>query len=128
MSRKALLSLYLLALIARLAWVIVFRDLGLGLDDMFQYDMLGRSLAAGHGFRWYSPPDLGRMAAVLGIDPATLNVPPEGIETTFRAPLYPAFLAVVYFFSGLEQRLLAARLAQAVLTATLAPLTALLAR
>jgi 4-amino-4-deoxy-L-arabinose transferase-like glycosyltransferase len=128
MSRKALLSLYLLALIARLAWVIVFRDLGLGLDDMFQYDMLGRSLAAGHGFRWYSPPDLGRMAAMLGLDPAALNVPPEGIETTFRAPLYPAFLAVVYFFSGLEQRLLAARLAQAALTATLAPLTALLAR
>jgi 4-amino-4-deoxy-L-arabinose transferase-like glycosyltransferase len=128
MSRKVLLGLYLLALMARLAWVIVFRDLGLGLDDMFQYDMLGRSLAAGHGFRWYSPPDLGRMAAMLGLDPATLNVPPEGIETTFRAPLYPAFLAVVYFFSGLEQRLLAARLAQAALTATLAPLTALLAR
>jgi len=113
---------------ARLAWVILFRNLGLGLDDMFQYDMLGRSLAAGHGFRWYSPPDLGRMAAVLGLDPSTLNIPPEGIETTFRAPLYPAFLAVVYFFSGLEQRLLAARLAQAALTATLAPLTALLAR
>ena len=128
MSRKVLFGLFLLALVARLVWVIVFRNLGLGLDDMFQYDMLGRSLAAGHGFRWYSPPDLGRMAAVLGLDPSTLNIPPEGIETTFRAPLYPAFLAVVYFFSGLEQRLLAARLAQAALTATLAPLTALLAR
>ena len=127
MTRRSLLVLYAIALGARLAWVIVFRDLGLGLDDMFQYDMLARSLAAGQGFRWYRPPDLERIAGLIGIDPATITVPPEGIASTFRPPLYPAFLALIYLCAGWEQRLLAARGAQAALTASLAPLTALLA-
>src|SRR5690606_32949683 len=40
---------------------------------------------------------------------------------------YPAFLAVIYKLSGFEWRLFAARLVQAALTATLAPLAYLLA-
>jgi hypothetical protein len=51
--------------------------------------------------------------------------PQRGIQTSFRAPLYPAFLAIVYFFNGTEfSRFFAARLAQVVLLgAPLAPLT-----
>ena len=41
----------MIALILRLIPVILARGLGIGLDDMFQYDMLARSLAAGNGFR-----------------------------------------------------------------------------
>ncbi len=53
-----------------------------------------------------------------------------GIPTSFRAPLYPTFLAIVYFFSGTGfSRFFAARIAQAVfLGAPLAPLTYLVAR
>jgi hypothetical protein len=49
--------LYVLAACLRMIPVLATPDLPIGLDDMFQYDMLGRSLAAGHGFRWYAPPD-----------------------------------------------------------------------
>jgi hypothetical protein len=105
--------------------------MGIGLDDMFQYDMLARSLAQGHGFRWYAQADLDRFASFLTFDLTSVeNYDPRlGIPTSFRAPLYPAFLAVVYFFSGLDfSRFFAARLAQAIfLGAPLAPLTYLVA-
>ncbi len=91
---------------------------------MFQYDMLARSLASGLGFRWYAPADLARLVPYLHLDPATLHLDPRGMLTTFRAPLYPAFLAAIYFFNGINDgRFFAARMAQTVLGALLAPLT-----
>ncbi len=57
--------IYIVALILRLIPVILSRGLGIGLDDMFQYDMLARSLAGGHGFRWYAQADLDRFASFL---------------------------------------------------------------
>ncbi len=39
--------IYIVALVLRLIPVFLARGLGIGLDDMFQYDMLARSLAAG---------------------------------------------------------------------------------
>jgi 4-amino-4-deoxy-L-arabinose transferase-like glycosyltransferase len=54
---------------------------------------------------------------------------PRGIPTSFRAPGYPAFLAMVYAICGAgPHRFLAARLTQALLGAALAPLTWALAR
>jgi hypothetical protein len=51
------------------------------------------------------------------------------VETSFRPPLYPAFLAIVYFFSGITpDRFFAARLAQVFLNALLVPMTYLTAR
>jgi hypothetical protein len=129
-----LISIYLAALIVRLIPAWFSRHLGIGLDDMFQYDMLARSLAAGNGFRWYSPPDLGALLSVLGqfaaIDVSHITLPqdPRGLLTTFRAPLYPAFLAIIYRLSGLEDRFLAARAAQAFIMASLSPLTYFLSR
>ena len=128
LRRSFPILIYTVALLARLAPVVVSRDLGIGLDDMFQFDMLARSLAAGHGFRWYSPSDLGQIVTALraygvSIDEATLSSDPRGIPTSFRAPLYPAFLSMVYTVSGLQDRFFATRLAQAFLTASLAPLT-----
>jgi hypothetical protein len=53
-----------------------------------------------------------------------------GVPTSFRAPLYPTFLGIVYFFNGTDfSRFFAARLAQAIfLGAPLAPLTYLVSK
>ena len=128
------LLLFVAAWVARLVPVLLARDLGIGLDDMFQYDMLARSLAAGDGFRWYAPPDLERMLTALetyaGIDPSSLTLPedPRGVRASYRAPLYPAFLALIYRLVPESSRFFAARLVQAPLLASLAPLAYLLAR
>ncbi len=107
---------------------------------MFQYDMLARSLSAGHGFRWYAQADLNQLASFVDASTSLSTSfdltsvkdydPILGISTSFRAPLYPAFLAIVYFFSGTGfSRFFAARLTQAIfLGAPLAPLTYLVAK
>ena len=119
--------IYIVALVLRLIPVILARGLGIGLDDMFQYDMLARSIVTGNGFRWYAQEDLNQLASFVDFDLSTVKEydPVLGIPTSFRAPLYPAFLAAVYFFSGTGfSRFFAARLAQAIfLGAPLAPLT-----
>lgn len=123
---------YIAALVMRLIPVLLARGLGIGLDDMFQYDMLARSLAAGNGFRWYAQQDLDQLSAFVEFDLSTVDSydPILGVPTSFRAPLYPAFLALVYFVSGTDfSRFFAARLAQAIfLGAPLAPLTYWVAR
>jgi hypothetical protein len=60
--------IYVVALVLRLLPVILARGLGIGLDDMFQYDMLARSLAGGHGFRWYAQTDLNQLASYVDFD------------------------------------------------------------
>lgn len=121
------LRIYIVALILRLIPVLLARGLGIGLDDMFQYDMLARSIASGNGFRWYAQEDMKQLAAFIDFDLSGVKEydPIRGIPTSFRAPLYPAFLAIVYLFSGTGfSRFFAARLAQAIfLGAPLAPLT-----
>ena len=121
------LRIFIVALILRLIPVILARGLGIGLDDMFQYDMLARSLATGNGFRWYAQEDLNQLAAFVDFDLTSVEQydPDLGIPTSFRAPLYPTFLALVYLFNGVDSsRFFAARLAQVIfLGAPLAPLT-----
>lgn len=127
MFKSFAFKIYLIALILRLIPVIAARGLGIGLDDMFQYDMLARSLAQGHGFRWYAESDLKQLASFVDFDLSTARGydPSLGVRTSFRAPLYPIFLTIVYFFNGIDpSRFFAARLAQAIfLGAPLAPLT-----
>lgn len=119
--------IYLIGLVLRLIPILLTRGLGIGLDDMFQYDMLARSLASGHGFRWYAQQDLKLLEPYVNFDLSSVPGydPRYGLLTSFRAPLYPAFLSFVYFINGLDDsRFFAARLAQAViLGAPLAPLT-----
>lgn len=121
------LRIYLIALVLRLIPILLTRGLSIGLDDMFQYDMLARSLASGNGFRWYAQEDLRLLEPYVDFDLSTATGynPQYGLYTSFRAPLYPTFLAIVYFFSGLDfSRFFAARLAQVIfLGAPLAPLT-----
>lgn len=131
-SRSFIVRIYIVALILRLIPVLLSRGLGIGLDDMFQYDMLARSLASGNGYRWYAQADLKQLASYIHFDLHSVKGydPVRGMPTSFRAPLYPAFLALVYLVSGTGfSRFFAARLAQAVLLgAPLAPLTYLVAR
>ena len=123
--------IYLVALILRLIPVLLTRGLGIGLDDMFQYDMLARSLASSNGYRWYAQEDLKMLAPYVDFDLTTAEGydPKYGLYTSFRAPLYPTFLAIVYFFSGTGfSRFFAARVAQVIFFgAPLAPLTYLTA-
>lgn len=132
MFKSFAFRIYIVALILRLIPVILARGLGIGLDDMFQYDMLARSLAEGNGFRWYAEEDLNQLASFVDFDLTSVKEydPALGIPTSFRAPLYPAFLAIVYFFNGTDfSRFFAARLAQAIfLGAPLAPLTYFVAK
>jgi 4-amino-4-deoxy-L-arabinose transferase-like glycosyltransferase len=125
--RSPLTRLFLLALVLRLIPVLLAYRLPIGLDDMFQYDMLGRSLAAGEGFRWYAQPDLDLIRSYIDLE-LVGDYDPRGVLTSFRAPGYPAFLALVYTLSGLSWRFFAARLVQAALGASLAPLSYALAR
>jgi 4-amino-4-deoxy-L-arabinose transferase-like glycosyltransferase len=87
-------ALFLLALVARLIPVLLSLDLGIALDDMFQYDGLAESIRLGRGFTWYG-----------------------GIPTAARAPLYPLFLAAIYSVFG--HSFAAARVVQAVVSALL---------
>lgn len=121
--------LFAIAWLVRLIPVLLTRSLGIGLDDMFQYDMLARSLAGGNGFRWYALPDLELIRKFVPLDLGSLAYDPRGVLTSFRAPLYPLFLALVYgIFDMGEGRFFAARLAQSFLAAFLPLLTWLLGR
>src|SRR6266498_4190121 len=126
LSKSFAFRIFVVALILRLIPVFLTRGLGIGLDDMFQYDMLARSIVSGNGYRWYAQADLNQLAPFVDFDLSTVKHydPIRGIRTSFRAPLYPAFLALVYFFSGTgSSRFFAARLAQAIfLGSPLAPL------
>jgi 4-amino-4-deoxy-L-arabinose transferase-like glycosyltransferase len=118
-------QIFLIALVLRLIPVLLTRSLGIGLDDMFQYDMLARSLASGNGFRWYAHEDLKLLEPYINFDLSSIDYDPvRGAPTSFRAPLYPAFLALIYFLTGSGAgRFFAVRLIQAGLGALLAPLT-----
>jgi 4-amino-4-deoxy-L-arabinose transferase-like glycosyltransferase len=118
---------FFVALAVRLLPVLLSFRMGIGMDDMFQYDMLARSLVAGNGFRWYSEPDLNLISEYIPVDLTGVAYDSRGMEAAFRGPMYPIFLAGIYFFSGMAHRFFAARLAQAVLGALLAPMAYLLA-
>jgi 4-amino-4-deoxy-L-arabinose transferase-like glycosyltransferase len=124
------LGVFLAALVLRLIPVLLARSLAIGLDDMFQYDMLARSLAAGDGFRWYASADLEMLKPYVDFDLSSVDYDPvRGVETSFRAPLYPVFLSLIYLLVGSgANRFFAARLAQTLLGAALAPLTYLVAK
>jgi len=120
---------FLAALILRLIPVLLSYNLGIGLDDMFQYDMLARSLVVGDGYRWYTQEDLYLIQPLLKLDLSTFDYDPRGVLTSFRPPLYPAFLALIYLLTGTgPHRFFVARLVQAFVIAALAPLTYALAR
>lgn len=125
---RLLILLFVGSLLIHLIVVALFINQPIALNDMFQYDMLARSLKEGKGFRWYSKADVEILRPYYSqfLDIDNLHFPPEGLRTTFRAPGYPFFLAFLYLFVPDSLRFVLARLAQAGLVSALAPLTALL--
>ncbi len=123
------LRIFLVSLVLRLIPVLATAGLGIGLDDMFQYDMLARSIAAGNGYRWYAQEDLPLIQQYIPLDLTSVDYDPRGVPTSFRPPLYPAFLALIYFLTGTGPgRFFVARLVQVPLGAAVAPLTFALGR
>lgn len=80
----------------------MFGGAPLSLDEI-EYDRLAWSLSVGEGYKSFF-----------------------GIESTFRPPGYPVFLAIIYDLFGLHYHL--ARVIQAFLTASIGPLAYLIAR
>jgi 4-amino-4-deoxy-L-arabinose transferase-like glycosyltransferase len=127
---KLLLILFFFSLILHGSIVSLFINQPIALDDMFQYDMLARSIKGGNGFRWYSQADVEILRPYYSqfLDIDALPFPKLGIPTTFRAPGYPFFLALLYLLVPNSFRFGIARLAQAGIAAALAPLVAILGR
>ncbi len=123
---KLLARLFAVSFLVHVFIVLIFIHQPIALDDMFQYDMLARSLKEGNGFRWYSRADMETLSPYysqfLEID--LLSFPEQGLETSFRAPGYPFFLAFLYTWVPASFRFILARLVQAILAAALAPLAA----
>jgi 4-amino-4-deoxy-L-arabinose transferase-like glycosyltransferase len=98
----ALCMAWVLALTLNLASAVLRPG---GSPDTERYDRIGWNLAQGHGY--------------------TASAAPPYQPDIFRAPGYPAFLALVYRFAGHD--LTAVRVVQAVLLSFLVPLTYFLA-
>jgi 4-amino-4-deoxy-L-arabinose transferase-like glycosyltransferase len=130
-ARRLLAAVFVLAWIPRLVLAVAYLHTPLGLDDMFQYDMLALSLARGDGYRWYQRAYFKQLEPYIrryyDVDIPAEDVPETGYISVFRPPGYPAFLALVYRLSGESNRIAAARLIQTGVGAALAPLTVLLA-
>ncbi|MCJ7723584.1 MAG: hypothetical protein MUP03_05590 [Anaerolineales bacterium] len=121
--------LFLIGFLLRLVPVLLSYNLGIGLDDMFQYDMLERSLASGNGHRWYAQDDLYFVQPYIQFDLSTTDYQPRGILTSFRPPQYPTFLAIIYFFTGSgSHRFFIVRIVQAFIGAMLVSMTYLLGK
>ncbi len=129
LPRRAFGLLWLLALLTHLALALPFLHYPIALDDMFQYDMLARSLAAGQGYRWYARADFETLRPYLEgfLDLTGVQPPENGLATTHRAPGYPLFLALLYCFSSPASHFVVARLAQVLLASLMAPAVAALA-
>lgn len=126
--QKLLLLLFIGSFLIHVIIVTIFINQPIALDDMFQYDMLARSLKDGNGFRWYSKADVEILRPYYSqfLDIDHLPFPVNGLETAFRAPGYPFFLALLYLVVPESIRFILARLVQAGLVATLAPLSAIM--
>ncbi|MDX1695125.1 MAG: glycosyltransferase family 39 protein [Ketobacteraceae bacterium] len=94
--------IYCLALIPRLLFVILTGQAELSLDEI-EYDRIAWYLSEGEGYRWYF-----------------------GLECTYRPPVYPAFLAAIYWIAGPDYYI--ARIVQTFFIATQSVLTYLIGR
>jgi hypothetical protein len=125
---KLLMILFSFSLLLHIGMVLLFIDEPIALDDMFQYDMLARSISQGNGYRWYTQADIETLRPYYSqfLDLNALTFPKLGLPTTFRAPGYPVFLALIYLLVPSSIHFAVVRLVQALLAAALAPMVAFL--
>ncbi len=121
LTKRAKFLLFLFALLVHLAAVLPFLSMPIALDDMYQYDMLARSLSSGNGYRWYSAADVEVLEPYLKkfMPLEEMTFPENGIRTAFRPPGYPIFLSGFYRFDSGANRFIPVRIAQAALFASL---------
>lgn len=121
---------FFIALAVHLAILLPLINLPIALDDMYQYDMLARSLKSGNGFRWYSAADMVVLEPYYSrfLDLDAMDFPALGIPTAFRAPGYPFFLAGLYSLTTQTFHVSIARISQAILAALLAPISFFIGR
>ncbi|MBN1371424.1 MAG: hypothetical protein JW987_05635 [Anaerolineaceae bacterium] len=127
---NATILLFAGSFLVHLVVALIFIRYPIALDDMYQYDMLARSIRDGRGYRWYSQDDLEVLWPYYEpmVEVERSAFPDEGLPTAHRAPGYPLFLALLYVFTPDAARFAVARVAQAGLAAALAPLAALMGR
>ena len=129
-SLRTFIVLFLTSYSIHMLIVVLFINQPIALDDMFQYDMLARSIKEGSGFRWYAKADVEVLrpyyAQFLDLD--HLDFPENGLKTAFRAPGYPVLLALLYYFVPDAFRFMLARFVQAGLAALLAPIVVIFSR
>lgn len=113
--------IFLFSLMTHLIVVASFINMPIALDDMFQYDMLARSLISGRGYRWYTPEDVEKLRPYLEriIPLDEITFPEEGLQTAHRPPGYPFFLSAIYLISAGPARFAWVRVIQAILFACL---------
>jgi hypothetical protein len=118
-----LIAGWVIALTPHLLVVLIFLKYPIALDDMYQYDMIARSLSSGSGYRWYSNSDVEVLEPYYSkiADLSKINFPENGFLTAFRAPGYPVFLSGLYSLVSSQSRFMLARLVQAGLLALLTP-------
>lgn len=129
-TRLQLVFLFSVSFFIHLFIVVLFINQPIALDDMFQYDMLARSIKEGNGFRWYAKADVEILRAYYAqfLDMDHLDFPEKGLKTAFRAPGYPVFLSILYYFISDASRFMLTRFVQAGLAALLAPLVVVFSR
>jgi 4-amino-4-deoxy-L-arabinose transferase-like glycosyltransferase len=112
---------FLFSLMVHLIIAIFFINLPIALDDMFQYDMLARSIVNGRGYRWYTPEDVEKLKPYLErfLPIEEIYFPEDGLQTAHRPPGYPFFLAALYTINAGSSRFALVRVVQAIIFASL---------
>ena len=77
LTNQKVFLIFILSLVLRIAFIIVFPARSLNLDDTTSWDSVGWNLLNGRGFSEF-----------------------DGSPTILRPPVYPIFLAMTYFFFG----------------------------
>jgi 4-amino-4-deoxy-L-arabinose transferase-like glycosyltransferase len=114
-------TIFIFSLITHLIVVFAFLRMPIALDDMFQYDMLARSLRSGNGYRWYAKDDVEILKPYLErfVPLDEMTFPEDGIKTAFRSPGYPFFLSAIYLINSSPDRFGLVRIVQAIVFASL---------
>ena len=85
---RLMFILFLGSLLLHFVVVVPFLNYSIALDDMFQYDMLARSIRAGNGFRWYTKADVEILRrSELAKQAARSIYAPESFGRNFDAAL-----------------------------------------
>ena len=101
-SSSALFLLFAGSFLLHLVVALIFIRYPIALDDMYQYDMLARSIRDGRGYRWYSQADLDVLWPYYErmVEVERSHSPRGHTDRAPRAGVPAVFGAAVCFFPG----------------------------